>query len=99
MRKFLREMLLFLLHNQLLCNSSNVPSGFFGEMPALLYKETFNNEKTMKMLLNSNNNPEIKCHRVATCCQRTMAFTVNLDALSDQSDNGGNNIRQQWCIS
>ena len=38
------------------------------------------------MLLNPNINPEIKCHKVPTRCQITMAFIVNLDALSYQSD-------------
>ena len=45
------------------------------------------------MLLNPNINPEIICHRVPTCYQRTVAFIVNLDVLSKQSgvtegDNG-----------
>ena len=39
MRKFLRDMLLFSLQNELLWNSSNAPSGFFGEMPVLAYNE------------------------------------------------------------
>ena len=76
----------FSLQNELLCNSSNAPSGFFGEMPVLAYNKTFDNEGIVKMLLNPNINPEIICHRVPTRCQRTMAFIVNLDALSDQSD-------------
>ena len=76
----------FSLQNELLCNSSNAPSGFFGEMPVLAYNKTFDNEDIVKMLLNPNINPEIICHRVPTRCQRTMAFIVNLDALSDQSD-------------
>ena len=55
-------------------------------MPVLAYNETSDNKAIVKMLLNSNINPEIICHRVPTRCQRTMAFIVNLDALSDQSD-------------
>ena len=86
MSKFLRDMLLFSLQNELLCNSSNAPSGFFGEMQVLAYNETFDNVAIVKILLNPNINPEIICHRVPTRCQRTMAFIVNLDALSDQSD-------------
>ena len=86
MRKVLRDMLLFSLQNELLCNSSNAPGEFFAETPVLAYNETFDNEAIVKMLLNTNINPEIICHRVPTRCQRTMAFIVNLDALSDQSD-------------
>ena len=55
-------------------------------MPVLACNKTFDNEDIVKMLLNPNINPEIICHRVPTRCQRAMAFTVNLDALSDQSD-------------
>ena len=86
MRKFLRDMLLFSFQNELLCNSSNAPNGFFGEMPVLAYSETFDNEVIVKMLQNPNLNPEIICHRVPTRCQRAMAFIVNLGALSNQSD-------------
>ena len=86
MRKFLTDMFLSLLQNELFCNFSNAPRGFFVEMPVLAYNETFNNEAIVKMLLNLNINPEIICHGVPTRCQRTMVFIVNLDALSDQSD-------------
>ena len=86
MRKVLRDMLLFSLQNELLCNSSNAPGGFFAETPVLAYNETFDNEAIVKMLLNPNINTEIICHRAPTCSQRTMAFIVNLDALSDQSE-------------
>ena len=55
-------------------------------MPVLAYKETFDNEAIVKMLLNPNINPEIICPRVPNRCQTTMAFIVNLDPLSDQSD-------------
>ena len=50
-------------------------------MPVLAYNETFDNKAIVKMLLNSNINPEIICHRVPTRCQRTMPFIVNLVAL------------------
>ena len=62
MRKFLRDMLLFSFQNELLCNSSNAPNGFFGEIPVLAYSETFDNEGIVKMLQNPNINPEIICH-------------------------------------
>ena len=86
MRKFLRDISLLTLQNELFCDSSNAPSGFFREMPVLAYKETFDNEAIVKMLLNPNINPEIICPRVPNRCQTTMAFIVNLDPLSDQSD-------------
>ena len=86
MRKFLTDMFLSSLQNELFCNSSNAPRGFFVEMPVLAYNETFSNEAIVKMLLNLNINPEIICHRFPTRCQRTMALIVKLDALSDQSD-------------
>ena len=86
MKKFLRDMLLVLLRNELLCKSSNAPNGFFGEMPVLAYNDSFDNESFVKMLLNPNINPEIIYHRVPIRCQITGAFIVNLDILSDQSD-------------
>ena len=86
MRTFLWDMLLFSQQNELRFNSSNAPSGFFGEMPVLAYNETFDNEAIVKMLLNPNIDPEIICYRVPTCCQGTMAFIVYLDVLCEQSD-------------
>ena len=93
MKKFLRDMLLFSLQNELLWKSSNAPSGFFGEMLVLAYNDSFDNESIVKILLNPNINPEIICYRVPIRCQITGAFIVNLDILSDQSgitvdDNG-----------
>ena len=86
MKKFLRDMLLFSLQNELLWKSSNAPSGFFGEMLVLAYNDSFDNESIVKMLLNPNINPEIICYRVPIRCQITGAFIVNLDILSDQID-------------
>ena len=51
MSKFLKDMLLFSLQNELLRNSSNAPGGFFGEMSVLAYNKTFENEARNTVIL------------------------------------------------